>query len=62
MNMEIVEDIAKRWATIDGKLDKFLQCKADSVLDNELGYYEGYIEDAKELYLGLEKYLKLCIF
>ena len=46
---EIVEKVARAWASIDGKADDFDKCKADPDLDMAQGYYMGYMEEAKEL-------------
>ena len=58
---EIVENIARAWASIDGKADFFDRGKADPDYDNDMGYYMGYIEETKELLKrsGIKKYLKL---
>lgn len=46
---EIVEKVARSWASIDGRLEDFEKGKADPKYDYENGYYMGYIEEAKEL-------------
>ena len=58
---EIVEKIAKSWASMDGKGDLFESCKLDPEFDSKHGYYMGYIADAEELLKrsGIKKYLKL---
>lgn len=48
-----VEALAESWASIDGKLDKFRDDKAEP--DPTSGYYEGYISDAEEMIRRLEK-------
>lgn len=57
---EIVENVARAWASMDGKLEKFEICKADPDIDLTDGYYMGYIADAKELLKrsGLETLIK----
>ena len=58
---EIVENIARAWASIDGKSTSFDECKANPSLDMTEGYYMGYIVEAKELIerSGIKKHLKL---
>lgn len=45
----VIEELARAWASIDGKADKFDACKVDATLEEELGHYEGYITEAAEL-------------
>jgi hypothetical protein len=45
----IIENVARAWASMDGKLDKFHACKADKELDKTQGHYMGYLIDAEEL-------------
>lgn len=44
-----VEDIARAWASVDGKRDEFDACKIDKTKENEHGYYQGYLCDAEEM-------------
>lgn len=46
---KMIEELARAWASIDGKADKFDACKADPVLEDDLGHYGGYIAEAQEL-------------
>lgn len=43
------EALAEAWASMDGKLEKFRACKADPVLEDEMGHYEGYLADAQSM-------------
>ncbi len=43
------EALADAWASIDGKLDQFRADKANPDADPMAGWYEGRMEDAKEL-------------
>lgn len=45
----LVTRVARAWASIDGKADRFDACKADPALDKTDGSYSGYLEDAREL-------------
>lgn len=58
---KIVENIARAWASMDGKLDLFEAGKADTEFDMKHGYHMGYIAEAQELVKrsGLNKHLKL---
>ena len=44
-----IEEIARAWASIDGKAKWFDDCKANAGLDETDGYYGGYIAEAEEL-------------
>jgi hypothetical protein len=44
-----IEEIARAWASIDGKAEKFDACKVDPALEEESGHYEGYVTEATEL-------------
>lgn len=44
-----IEAIARAWASIDGKLDRFDKCKANISFDDTDGTYSGYISDTEEL-------------
>lgn len=58
---EIVEKVARAWASIDGKAEQFDKGKADPEYDMIHGHYMGYIEEAKELLKrsDIEKMLKV---
>ena len=43
------EAVARAWASIDGKLDKFDACRADPDREAKEGFYEGYVSDAESL-------------
>lgn len=45
MNRDIVERVARAWASIDGKAGRFDSGK----INDHDGYYEGYMSEAKEL-------------
>ncbi len=47
------EALADAWASIDGKLKEFRLDKARPDIDPMAGWYEGRMEDAKELRLRL---------
>lgn len=51
-----IESIARAWASIDGKLERFDNCKADLSLDDTDGSYSGYIADTEELMRRAYKY------
>ena len=44
-----VERMARAWASIDGKADKFELCKRDRAAEDKMGHYLGYLSDAEEL-------------
>lgn len=44
-----IEDIARAIASMDGKRDQFDACKADNDREEHEGFYEGYMQDAREL-------------
>ena len=44
-----VEDIARAWASIDGRRDEFDRGKVDRDYECEAGHYEGYISEAEEM-------------
>lgn len=46
---EIVEAFARAWASIDGKGERFDECKENPEAEEHYGYYEGYMADAREL-------------
>lgn len=50
-----VEALAEAWASIDGKAEKFLACKADRDVEMKGGYYRGYLADAEALIERLER-------
>jgi len=45
----VIEEIARAWASIDGKSKQFDDCKADASLEDEFGHYGGYMAEAREL-------------
>lgn len=49
---QMIEDIARAWASLDGKATLFDLCKGDREIEEELGHYEGYISDAEALVLA----------
>jgi len=46
---DMIEDIARAWASLDGKQNQFDRCKVDPAFEDETGHYEGYIADAEAL-------------
>lgn len=44
-----VEDLARAWASIDGKRDSFDKGKADAAHEREHGHYGGYYAEAREM-------------
>lgn len=59
---EIVEKVAKAWASMDGKAEEYEEGKKGFVEDlNSGGHYMGYMEEAKELLKrsDLERTLKV---
>lgn len=52
--MKAVEALADSWASIDGKLDQFRDCKASPMLEEDLGSYEGYMAEAQEMIKRIE--------
>lgn len=57
-----IEEVARAWASIDGKKAHFDACKQDPKLEQVGGYYQGYMADAQELLKrsGLAKHLGLA--
>ena len=49
------EALAEAWASIEGKGEKYLACKADRNLDETQGYYSGFVCEARELIRRLER-------
>jgi len=50
------EALAEAWASIDGKLEKFLAGKDVSIIEDEPGgHYSGYMAEAEELIQRLHK-------
>ena len=43
-----IEDLARAWASIDGKRGEFDEGKGISVFDDKTGHYAGYMEEAAE--------------
>lgn len=54
-DLALVEALAEAWASIDGKAEKFLACKADRAAENNMGHYGGYVAEARELIRRLER-------
>lgn len=52
------ECLARAWAVIDGKVDKFDECKNDVDLDTVRGYYAGYLIEVELLIKQYEKELE----
>ena len=44
-----VEDLARAWASIDGKRDAFDEGRDKSVFDDKTGHYAGYIAETEEM-------------
>lgn len=44
-----VEDLARAWASIDGKSDEFDEGRGKSVFDDRTGHYAGYCAEAMEI-------------
>ncbi|MBK5958134.1 hypothetical protein CCR97_08380 [Rhodoplanes elegans] len=53
-----IEDIARAWASIDGKRDAFDAEKGKSVSDDITGHYLGYLSEAEELVTRAAKYAR----
>lgn len=52
MSDEMKERVARAWASIDGKLDKYERCREAPTFEYEIelgGYYNGYLADAEAL-------------
>jgi hypothetical protein len=49
------EALAEVWAVVDGKIELFLACKADSDLDDIEGTYTGYLAEASYAIECLER-------
>jgi len=50
------EAVAKAWASIDGRLEGFEECKNNPEADEIDGHYSGYLSDAEELLRRANKY------
>jgi hypothetical protein len=48
-NDATVEDMARAWASMDGKVDRFDKGKAEPEFDNTDGTYSGYCVEAREI-------------
>jgi len=46
---DLVERVARAWASIDGKSGLFDECKASKAMEDQNGTYEGYMAEAREL-------------
>lgn len=44
-----VEDLARAWASMDGKRDHFDEGRDKSVLDDATGHYAGYVAEMEEV-------------
>ncbi len=55
--MTEVEAFARAWASMDGKLDRFIACKEDASLEDREGHYGGYMHEAEELISRAREYL-----
>lgn len=53
-----VEDLARAWASIDGKRDEFDEGKGKSVFDDRTGHYAGYVVEAEEQLRRAAKYAR----
>lgn len=53
-----VEDIARAWASLDGKRDEFDAGKGESVTDDETGHYAGYLYETEEVIERAIKYAR----
>lgn len=51
-----VEDLARAWASIDGRREAFDEGKGKSVFDDATGHYAGYCVEARELIERATKY------
>lgn len=51
-----VEDLARAWASMDGKLQRFDRSKVDPAYGGEDGSYEGYLVEAEEIIERATKY------
>lgn len=49
VNNDVVERVARAWASIDGKSSEFDRAKKDREFDRTDGSYSGYMAEAKEL-------------
>lgn len=54
----VVEDFARAWASVDGKLEKFDTCKVDGKAEDRDGYYLGYLAEAEEMFRRAAKYAR----
>lgn len=44
-----VEDLARAWASLDGKRDAFDEGRDKSVMDDKTGHYAGYVVETEEI-------------
>lgn len=44
-----VEDLARAWASMDGKRDAFDEGRNKSVMEDKTGHYAGYVVEAEEI-------------
>jgi hypothetical protein len=53
-NLRRAEAVAEAWASVNGRAEIFAECRADAALDEERGYYSGYVAEARELIRAIE--------
>jgi len=53
-----VEDLARAWASLDGKADKFDAEKNVSIFDAIYGHYLGYLSETEEILERATRYAR----
>jgi len=53
-----LEDLARAWASIDGKLVHFDEGKTKSVWEDKTGHYAGYVVETEEMISRAIKYAR----
>ncbi|MDJ1632299.1 hypothetical protein [Rhizobium rhizogenes] len=53
---EIIEEVARAWASIDGNGELFDSCKVSREQEKALGHYGGYMAEAEELFRRSPKF------
>lgn len=53
-----VEDMARAWASMDGKRDEFDAGKGKSLMKDKTGHYAGYMEEMEEVLRRAAKYAR----
>lgn len=53
--MDVIEAIADSWASLDGRAEAFRACKSDQELEEQKGYFGGYMADAAALLDNLHR-------